>query len=714
MAELVTHHLSVCPHDCPSACSLSVTVEDGRLVDVVGDPRHPFTQGVICGKVHDYAERVYSPLRVLYPMRRVGEKGRGALERITWDDAIGEIARRLTRVVARWGPEAILPFSYAGTLGRIQYYAGHPFFHALGASQLDRTICVSTAYAGWRATVGTVAGNDAEQLVDAELVILWGINAAYSHINLMTLVKQARAKGAHVVCIDPYRTRTAKQADLHLMVRSGTDGALALGLMHVLIGEDLVDHAYVERATLGFAALREHVRAYPPARVAEITGLPAEAIVALARRYGGTKAAYIRVGIGLSRHENGGMTCRAIACLPALTGAYAHPAGGALLGSSGAFGPGDAVLERHDLLPSPPPRTINMIHLGRALTDPRTEPPVMALYVYNSNPAAVCPGAERVLAGLAREDLFTVVHEQVRTDTADYADILLPATTSMEHADFYRSFGHLYLQYAEPVIEPVGEAKSNWEVFGRLARALGIRDGHYDTPIADLVEAHLRAAGPAAAGITGERLRAEHAVRLVLPRPYMPFAEGAPTPSGKVEFYAESLARQGLPPLPTYVPLRESADDPDIRRRYPLRCHVPPNRFFLNSSFSQSALLRKRQAGPTVFVHPQDAAARGIEAGDFVAAANQRGRALFTAVLTEDTPPGQVVIEGIWWHKFMPGGRGVNVLTADWAADMGGGPAFHSTMVEVARVEPAEATLEPRPALASGGDGGGADRVVGA
>src|SRR5439155_13335867 len=337
MAELVTHHLSVCPHDCPSACSLSVTVEDGRLVDVVGDPRHPFTQGVICGKVHDYAERVYSPLRVLHPMRRVGEKGRGAFERITWDDAIEEIACGLTRVIARWGSEAILPFSYAGTLGRIQYYAGHPFFHALGASQLDRTICVSTAYAGWRATVGTVAGNDAEQLVDAELVILWGINAAYSHINLMTLVKQARAKGAHVVCIDPYRTRTAKQADQHLMVRSGTDGALALGLMHVLIGEGLVDHAYVERATLGFAALREHVRAYPPARVAEITGLPAEAIVALARLYGGTKAAYIRVGIGLSRHENGGMTCRAIACLPALTGAYAHPAGGALLGSSGAF-----------------------------------------------------------------------------------------------------------------------------------------------------------------------------------------------------------------------------------------------------------------------------------------------------------------------------------------------------------------------------------------
>ncbi|MBI2469543.1 MAG: molybdopterin-dependent oxidoreductase, partial [Candidatus Rokubacteria bacterium] len=640
MAEILTH-LSTCPHDCPSACSLSVSVEGGRIVDVVGDPAHPFTQGVICGKVHDYAERVYSPMRVLHPMRRVGEKGAGEFERISWDDAIEEIAHRFTRVLAQWGPEAILPFSYAGTLGRIQYYAGHPLFHALGASQLDRTICVSTAYAGWRATVGIVGGNDAEQMVDAELVILWGINAAYTHINVMTLVKQAKARGAHVVCIDPYRTRTAKQADQHLMVRSGTDGALALGLMHVLVNADLLDHAYIARATTGFEALREHVRAYPPARVSEITGLSVDEIVGLARRYGRTKAAFIRVGIGLSRHENGGMTCRAIACLPALTGAYAHPAGGALLASSGAFGPGDAPLERRDLLPNPPPRTINMIHLGRALTDPDLRPSVMALYVYNSNPAAVCPNSNLVLEGLAREDLFTVVHEQMQTDTADYADILLPATTSMEHVDLYRSFGHLYLQLAEPVIAPLGEAKSNWEVFRRLTRALGVKDrGHYAKPEADLIDEYLVASGAPAAGITYERLRAEHSVRIAVPRPFLPFADGAPTRSGKVEFYSEALARQGLPPLPTYVPLAEGPEHPEIGPRYPLRCHVPPNRFFLNSSFSQSALLRKRQGGAAVFVHPEDAAARGIVPGDLVAVANDRGRALFTAVLSDDTPPG--------------------------------------------------------------------------
>jgi anaerobic selenocysteine-containing dehydrogenase len=700
----VERRRSVCPHDCPSACALAVTVEDGRLTEVAGDPAHPFTRGVICGKVHEYADRVYSPWRVLHPMRRVGAKGAGTFERVSWDDAIEEIAHRLTRVVAQWGPEAVLPYSYAGSLGRVQYYAGHPFFHALGASRLDRTICVSTAYAGWRATVGAATGNDVEQMVDAEVVVLWGIDAASTHINLMTLVKEARRRGAHVVCIDPYRTRTARQADEHLMVRSGTDGALALGLMHVLIAEDLVDHAYVARATTGFAALREHVRAYPPERVGAITGLPAERIAALARRYGATRAAFIKAGIGLTRHDNGGMTARAIACLPALTGAYAHPAGGAVMGTSDAFGPGDLALERRDLLPDPPPRTVNMIHLGRVLTDPGLRPPVMALFVYGANPAAVCPDAERVLRGLAREDLFTVVHEQVQTDTADYADILLPATTSAEHEDFYRSFGHLYLQHAPAVISPLGEARSNWEVFGLLAGAMGLRLDHYAKAPSDLMREHLAASGPAAAGITVERLVAEGSVRLSLPRPYLPFADGAPTPSGKVEFRSESLAARGLPPLPTWAPLAEEPGD----GRYPLRCHVPPNRFFLNSSFGQSALLRARQGGPAVLLHPRDAAARGLVAGDLAAVWNDRGRALFTVVPTVDTPPGQVVIQGIWWHKLMPGGRGVNVLTDDREADLGGGPAFHSTLVEVGRARPGEGAF-PATAAAGAGPGGRPD-----
>ncbi|MBI3030934.1 MAG: molybdopterin-dependent oxidoreductase, partial [Candidatus Rokubacteria bacterium] len=511
MAQTVS---SVCPHDCPSACSLVVSLEGGRITDVAGNPDHPFTRGVICGKVHDYAERVYSPLRVLTPLRRVGTKGEGRFERISWDEAIAEIAGRFGEIKARWGGEGILPFSYAGTLGMVQYYAGHPLFHALGASQLDRTICISTAYAGWRATVGMVGGNDSEQMVGADLVVLWGINAAYTHINLMTFVKRARERGAWVVAIDPYRTRTAKQADEHLMVRPGTDAALALGLMHVLISEGLVDREYLERATLGFDRLAVHVKAYPPERVAEITGISAERIVTLARCYGSTRASFIKVGIGLSRHDNGGMACRTLACLPALTGAYAHPAGGALLSSGGTFPMNYAALERRDLMPEPSPRVINMIHLGRALTDSDLRPPIKALYVYNSNPASVCPNQELVLQGLAREDLFTVVHEQMLTDTADYADIVLPATTSMEHLDLYRSYGHLYLQLAEPVIPPEGEARPNWEAMRLLARARGLKDPHFGKSPEMLIREVLASDAPALQGITYERLKAERSVRL--------------------------------------------------------------------------------------------------------------------------------------------------------------------------------------------------------
>jgi anaerobic selenocysteine-containing dehydrogenase len=661
-------------------------VEAGRITDVTGDPRHPFTRGVICGKVHDYAERVYGATRVLTPLRRVGPKGEGRFERIGWDEAVDEIAHRWRRVIAQWGAEAILPFSYGGTLGLVQNRAGHPLFYALGASRLDRTICVSTAYTGWQATLGTVTGNDSEQMVDSELIVLWGINASHTHINAMTLVKRARRRGAFVVCVDPYRTPTARQADWHLMPRPGTDGALALGVMHVLIGEGRVDQDYIQRATLGFTALAHHVKQYDPERVAAITGLAAEDIVAFARRYGDTRAAFIRVGIGLSRHDNGGMTCRTIACLPALTGAYAHPAGGALLASSSAFGLSNAVIERPDLIPAPAPRVINMIQLGRALTDPDLAPPVKALYVYNANPASVVPNQELVLRGLAREDLFTVVHEQHLTDTTDYADLVLPATTSMEHTDCYKSYGHFYVQLARPVITPEGEARSNWAVTRLLARAMGLRDPHFGKTEDDLIREALDSGDPSVEGITLERLEAEHSMRLRLGRPYLPFAQGAPTPSGKVEFVSESLAREGLPALPTYTPLVEGPEHVELARRYPLQCIVPPNRFFLNSSFSQSELLRRRQRGAAVLLHPADGAARGIRSGDAVVVRSARGEARFTAELTADTREGVAVVEGIWWSKHQPGGRGVNALTDDRTADMGGGPALHSNLVQVERL----------------------------
>jgi anaerobic selenocysteine-containing dehydrogenase len=676
---------SVCPHDCPSCCSLDVAVEDGRITDVTGTAGHPFTQGVICGKVRDYAERVHSPLRVLTPLRRIGAKGQGRFERISWDDALAEITRRWRGIVAEHGGEAILPFSYAGSMGQVQFFAGHPLFHALGASRLDRSICVSTAYAGWRATLGQVTGNDSEQMVGADLIVLWGVNAAYSTINVMTLVKQARQRGAYVVVIDPYRTPTAVQADEHLHVKPGTDGALALAVMHVLIGEGLVNHDYVERATLGFEALAEHVKAWPPERVAPIVGLDAATIVAFARRYGASPRAFIRIGIGLSRHDNGGMTCRTLACLPALTGAYADPHGGALLSSGGAFGLDLRALERPDLMPTPPPRVINMIRLGRALTDPDMAPPVKALYVYSSNPAAVCPNQTLVLRGLAREDLFTVVHEQVMTDTAHYADLVLPATTSMEHADLYRSFGQFYLQYTEPVIAPQGEARSNWDVFASLARAMGVASEHYARGYEAVLSAALEGGEPHVRAITLERLKRDKSVRLALPRPYLPFADGAPTPSGKVEFVAASLAAHGLPALPTWTPLTEGPAHTDLATRFPLQCIVPPNRFFLNSSFSQSERLRRRQGTPTVMLAPEDAAQRGIEDGAAVRVESPRGAARFTAQITDATRPGVAVIEGIWWHRFHPGGLGVNVLTDDRVADMGGGPAFHSNLVEVTR-----------------------------
>jgi anaerobic selenocysteine-containing dehydrogenase len=664
-----------------------VAIQDGVIDDVTGDGDHPFTQGVICGKVHAYAERVHSPLRVPAPLRRVGPKGQGEFTRVTWEEAIDEIRRRWQAIIAREGAEALLPFSYAGTMGHVQYFAGHPFFHALGATRLGRTICTATAYAGWRATLGNVTGNDSEQLVGADLVVLWGINAAYSSINVMTLVKQARNRGARIVCIDPYRTRTAKQADEHLMVRPGTDGALALAVMHVLVGEGLVNREYIARATVGYEQLVRHVESYSPAAMAPVVGLEPETIVRFARCYGATRQAFIRVGIGLSRHDNGGMTCRAIACLPALTGAYADPHGGALLSSTDVFGFDPRVLVRPDLLPHPVPRTINMIQLGRALTDPTLAPPVRALYVYNSNPAAVCPNQELVLRGLAREDLFTVVHEQVMTDTTRYADLVLPATTSMEHVDLYKSYGHLYVQLAEPVIAPVGESRSNWEVFQLLSRAMGIAESHYARSPEDVIESMLASGDETLEGITLDRLRREGSIRLNLPRPYMPYASGAPTPSGKVEFYSSTLEKLGQPPLPVYRPLREGPENGELIGRYPLQCIVPPNRFFLNSSFSQSDVLRARQKTATVFVAPVDALKRRVATGDKVRVFNDRGSGVFIVEVTRDTPAGLAVIEGIWWHRFQQGGRGVNVLTSDRETDLGGGPALHSNLVEIERVE---------------------------
>ncbi|NDD65421.1 MAG: molybdopterin oxidoreductase family protein, partial [Acidobacteria bacterium] len=481
-----------CPHDCPDTCALTVTVEDGRATRVAGAGDHPTTDGFLCTKVNRYLERTYSPQRVLYPMRRVGRKGEGRFERISWDDAIGLIAENFTRLAAA-DPQSILPYSYAGTMGLVQGESmDRRFFHRLGASLLDRTICASAGAAGYKATIGASIGTDPERFDEARLILIWGSNPITSNVHLWPKIVEARRKGARVVAIDPYRSLTAEKCDEHLAIMPGTDGALALGMMHVIVAEGLIDRDYIERYTLGYDQLRERVGEYDPVRVAGITGLPAESIIGLAREYASTKPAVIRLNYGMQRHAGGGLAVRTVSCLPALVGAWRHPAGGILLSTSGAFGMNTSALHRIDLLPNDP-RTINMSAIGDALLGwqrtvhynrestshpvedrlTRLDPPIGAIYVYNSNPVAVAPDSRKVVAGFARDDLFTVVHEIFQTDTADYADILLPATTQLEQFDIHRAYGHLYVLLNQPAIEPLGEALPNSEVFRRLARAMG-------------------------------------------------------------------------------------------------------------------------------------------------------------------------------------------------------------------------------------------------
>ncbi|HEY9450540.1 MAG TPA: molybdopterin-dependent oxidoreductase, partial [Gemmatimonadaceae bacterium] len=466
-----------CPHDCPDSCAMLVTVEGGRATQVRGDPEHPFTRGFLCTKVNRYIERTYHPERLTHPLRRVGAKGEGKFARISWDEALGEVAERLEGIARSGdGPQAILPYSYAGTMGLVQGSSmDRRFFHLLGASKLDRTICSTAGAMGMRMTVGANIGADAEGLPESDLVLLWGTNTLTSNPHLWPFVLQARARGAPVIAIDPLRTRTARQCDQWIGIRPGTDAALALGMMHVIFAEGLEDGDYLARYTVGVERLRERAKEYPPERVAAITGLPAEVIVALATRYGRSRAAFIRVNYGLQRHGGGAMAVRAIACLPAIAGHWRRAGGGVQLSTSANFEFNRAALERPDL--SPPVRTINMIRLGHALT--RSDagvggPPVRALVVYNSNPAAVAPERGEVVRGLARRDLFTVVLEHFQTDTADWADIVLPATTQLEHWDIHYSYGHHYLTLNQPSIEPVGECLPNSEIFRRLASRMGL------------------------------------------------------------------------------------------------------------------------------------------------------------------------------------------------------------------------------------------------
>lgn len=669
-----------CPHDCPDTCGLEVTVENGVAVEVKGGDM-PFTHGTLCTKVAKYLERTYSPERVLHPLKRVGRKGEGRFARISWDEALDTIAARFKAIAAE-DPQQILPTSYAGTMGLVNY-AGmdRRFFNRLGATLLDRTLCSSAGKAGMKLTLGGSVGTNVEHAVDASLIVIWGSNPIVSNLHFWTRCQVAKRRGAKLVIIDPRRNETAEKCHQHIALLPGTDGALALALMHVIIGEELCDRDYVARHTVGFGELAERVKAWTPERAAAICGIDAGEIVALAREYAAAKPALIRLNYGMQRCHGGGMAARTIACLPALVGAWRSPAGGVVLSTAGFYGMNHAALERPDLIRGTP-RTINQSALGDALTS--AKPPVKAIYVYNNNPVAVCPDSRKVVAGFAREDLFCVVHDLFLTDTADYADIVLPATSQLEHHDIHQSYGHVYVLASQPAIAPVGESKPNAEVFRLLAKRMGFADACFDDSDEDLCRQALASPSPALAGISWDGLKATGWQRLALAD--APFAEGGfPTPSGKCEFYSESAARQGLDPLPTYVPPYEGpTSNPALAKRYPLAFISPPNRHFLNSSFANMEFARKEAGAPSLEMHPDDARPRGIADGQRVRIFNDRGEFTAVARFNGRARRGVVNAPSVWWRKLSPDGRNANEVTSQALADLGGAATFYDCLVEVA------------------------------
>lgn len=677
---------AACPHDCPDTCAMVVEVTDGRATRVSGDDSHPTTRGFLCTKVTRYLERVYNPDRVLYPMKRAGAKGEGRFERITWDEALDEIARRFDEIArSSDGPEAILPYSYAGTMGILNNASmDRRFFHRLGASLLARTICSSAGGDAMRATIGATIGTDMENFHLAKLIILWGTNTLSSNIHLWPEVKEALARGARLVGIDPFRNHTMDQCHQLIQLRPGTDAAFALAVMNVILSLGLEDRDYIERYTLGFDEFRDRIAEFPPARAAAICGVSESEITEFARLYATTHPAAIRVNYGLQRHAGGGMAVRAITCLPAITGAWRHAGGGVLLSTSGMFAFNENALQRPDLIRGNP-RTINMSQLGDALT--AAAPPVRGLYVYNSNPAAVAPDQSKVIEGLQREDLFTVVHEQFQTDTADYADILLPATTQLEHRDIVKAYGHYYVVYNEQAIAPMGEAKPNWEVFKLLAERMGFDEDCFADTDEDLLNQALSSGDPIFEGITLERLKRDGWARLNIPETFMPFAEGGyRTRSGKCEFYSESLKQAGLDPLPAYIPPRESPDAaPELARRYPLQLISPPANSFLNSTFSNLSSFLRSERQPFIDLSEEDAASRQISDGDMVRVWNDRGECLLVARISGRVKPGVAVALSIWWNKLSPGHSNVNRTVSQSLTDIGGGATFYDNLVEVAK-----------------------------
>ncbi|MBP3979651.1 molybdopterin oxidoreductase family protein [Acidovorax sp. JG5] len=680
-----------CPHDCPDTCALLTTVDNGVATRVQGNPDHPHTDGVLCTKVSRYTERSYHPERILTPLKRSGPKGSGQFTPVGWDEALNDITARLSAIAAR-APEAVLPYSYAGTMGMVQGESmDRRFFHRLGVSQLDRTICASAGAEALVQTLGGKVGMKVEFFAEAKLILIWGSNAIGSNLHFWRYAQQAKRNGARLVCIDPRKSETADKCHEHIALRPGTDAALALALMHELIAHDWLDHDYIARHTLGWEQLRERALQWPPERAAEVCGIPVEQIRQLAKDYGTTQPAAIRLNYGMQRVRGGGNAVRAVACLPALTGAWRHRAGGVLLSSSGQFPVQRAVLQRPDLMPAKTPRTINMSTIGDDLlrdASPHFGPRIEALVVYNSNPVAVAPDSSKVVQSFAREDLFTVVLEHFRTDTADYADYILPATTQLEHWDVHLSYGHTDVLLNRPAIAPVGEARSNAQIFRDLAARMGLTDPCF----ADSDEALCRQAF--GSGVDYALLESQGFATLALPD--APFAEGHfPTPSGRCEFYSARLAAQGLDGLPDHVPNHELQG---TDARYPLAMISPPARNFLNSTFVNVKSLRDIEGRPLLEIHPDDAEARGIADGSTVRVFNDRGSYECHAEVSPRARPGVVNGLGIWWRKLGLNGTNVNEVTSQALTDLGRAPTFYDCLVEVETCTHPEAADTPQAA----------------
>jgi anaerobic selenocysteine-containing dehydrogenase len=673
---------AACPHDCPDTCAMNVHVRDGVVTRVAGNPEHAPTAGVLCTKVMRYAERTYHAERLLHPLRRTGPKGSGRFERVSWDEALDEVVSRLAEIASR-DPQRILPYSYAGTMGLIQGESmAQRFFHKLGASLLARTICSTAGAAGYELTLGKRIGMDIEEVDNARLIICWGANPITSSLHFWARAQEAKRRGAKLIAIDPYRSLTAEKCHQHIAPLPGTDAALALGIMHVLFREDWIDHEYVALHTLGVEALRLRAAQYDPARVAALCGISAGEVESLAYDYVHARPALIRVNYGVQRARGGGMAVRNIACLPALVGAFRDPAGGLLLSTSGAFPVDQPALSRPDLLAGRSPRTINMSTIGDALNS--ADPPIEAVVVYNSNPVAVAPDSIQVARGFARQDLFTVVLEHFQTDTADYADMVLPATTQLEHVDVVKPYGHYYLMVNNAAIAPLGESRPNTEIFRAMARRMGYSDPCFSDTDEQLAR---QAAG---GGWDFDQARATGWQRFGPPAGIAPHAHGGfATPSGKAEFECARAALHGLDTLPTYLEPYEGTTS-QLARRFPLAMISPPARNFLNSTFVNVTSLRATEGEPWLDIHPHDADARGVGNGQFVRVFNDRGHIRLRARVSDRARRGVVVALSIWWKKLATDGKNANELTSQAITDIGDGPTFYDCLVEV--------STDPQPA----------------